>query len=106
MNAFLLLLPQWITAVSLVMAMLGFAGWTAPWGRRVVYGGTLYLALFAFVGQPFNQYWGAMITPLLCLGIAQAPTALTTLWQRATAKSLTQSIGQRPEPTSLASASG
>jgi hypothetical protein len=107
MNAFLLLLPQWITAVSLVMAMLGFAGWTALWGRRVVYAGSLYLALFAFVGQPFNQYWGAMITPLLCLGITQAPTALTTLWQRATAKSpLTQNIGQRPEPTSLASASG
>ena len=85
MNAFLLLLPQWITAICLVAALVGFAGWTAPWGRRAVLAASLYLALFAAIGQPFNQYWGAMITPLLCLGIAQAPTALATLWRKATA---------------------
>jgi hypothetical protein len=84
MNAFLLLLPQWITAICLAMALLGFAGWTAPWGRRAVLAASVYLAFFAAIGQPFNQYWGAMITPLLCLGIAQAPTALTTLWRQAT----------------------
>jgi hypothetical protein len=84
MNAFLLLLPQWITGICLAMALLGFAGWTAPWGRRPALAACVYLAFFAAIGQPFNQYWGAMITPLLCLGIAQAPTALTTLWRQAT----------------------
>ncbi|HEV3418335.1 MAG TPA: hypothetical protein VG056_16035 [Pirellulales bacterium] len=85
MNAFLLLLPQWVTAIFLAMALLGFAGWTAPWGRRAALATSLYLALFAAIGQPFNQYWGAMVAPLLCLGIAQAPEALTTLWRRASA---------------------
>jgi hypothetical protein len=83
MNAFLLLLPQWITALFLAAAMLGFAGWNAPWGRRAGLAASLYLAMFAVVGQPFNQYWGSLVAPLLCLGIAQAPDALTTLWRRA-----------------------
>ncbi|HEV2970121.1 MAG TPA: hypothetical protein VGY55_09030 [Pirellulales bacterium] len=85
MNAFLLLLPQWITAIFLAMALLGFAGWTAPWGARAALAASMYLALFAAIGQPFNQYWGALVAPLLCLGIAQAPSALTTLWRRAIA---------------------
>ncbi len=84
MNAFLLLLPQWVAAVALAAAMLGFAGWTAPWGRRAGFTASGYVVLFAIVGQPFNQYWGAMLAPLLCLGIAQAPSALAALWRRAT----------------------
>ncbi len=102
MNAFLLLLPQWITALCLAAALVGFAGWTAPWGRRVVLAASLYLALFAAVGQPFNQYWGAMITPLLCLGIAQAPTALTTLWRQA--HMLTRSVSDNAEAIAIADA--
>lgn len=84
MNAFLLILPQWIAAIILAAAMLGFAGWDASWGRRAGLSVSFYLALFAAIGQPFNQYWGALIAPLLCLGIAQAPGVTTTLWRRAT----------------------
>jgi hypothetical protein len=63
--------------------MLGFAGWNSAAGRRAGLAASLYLGLFAIVGQPFNQYWGSLVAPLLCLGIAQAPDALTTLWRRA-----------------------
>jgi len=82
MNGFLLLLPQWISAMMLAAAMLGFASWNSAAGRRAGLAASHYLALFAIVGQPFNQYWGSLIAPLLCLGIAQAPDALTTLWRQ------------------------
>jgi hypothetical protein len=85
MNGFLLLLPQWVTGIFLAMAMLGFAGWNEGWGRRAGLAASLYLALFAVVGQPFNQYWGSLVAPLLCLGIAQAPDAISILWRRASA---------------------
>ena len=78
MNAYLLQLPQWITGIYLSLAMLGFAGWTAPWGRRAGLTAALYLGGFAIIGNPFNQYWGSLIAPLLCLGVAQAPRRLRT----------------------------
>jgi hypothetical protein len=83
MNAYLLQLPQWITGIYLSLALLGFAGWTAPWGQRAGLTAAVYLGGFAVVGNAFNQYWGSLIAPLLCLGVAQAPAALVDLWQRA-----------------------
>ncbi len=83
MNTFLLLLPQWVSAVYLPLALLGFAGWNTPAGRRAGLTAAGFVALFGFVGQPFNQYWGALLAPLFCLGAAQAPAALADLWSRA-----------------------
>jgi hypothetical protein len=96
MNAYLLCLPQWATAVYLVAALVGFAGWNTPWGTRVGLSACLFLSAFAVVGQSFNQYWGAMIAPLLCFGAARAPRALGELWQAATARS--QHVRQRSAP--------
>jgi hypothetical protein len=79
MNAFLLLLPQWVTAIFLPLAMLGFASWNTAAGRRAGFTACAFVILFAFVGQPFNQYWGSLFAPLLCLGAAQAPAALGDL---------------------------
>ena len=84
-NAYLLQLPQWVTGIYLVLSMLGLAGWTAPWGQRAGLTAAVYLGGFAIVGNPFNQYWGSLIAPLLCLGVAQAPAAMRDLWLRATA---------------------
>ena len=83
MNAFLLLLPQWVTAIFFPLAMLGFASWNTPIGRRAAFSASAFVILFAFVGQPFNQYWGTLFAPLLCLGAAQAPAAMKDLVQRA-----------------------
>jgi hypothetical protein len=83
MNAFLLLLPQWITAVFLPLAVLGFAGWNTPTGQRAGITTCVFLTMFAFVGMPINQYWGSLIAPLLCLGAAQAPRTVATLLRRA-----------------------
>jgi hypothetical protein len=82
MNAYLLLLPQWVSAVFLPLAMLGFAGWNTPTGRRAGLAACAFVIFFACIGQPFNQYWGSLIAPLLALGAAQAPTAISDLVRR------------------------
>ena len=58
MNAYLLLLPQWVTAIYLTAALVGLAGWNTPLGTRIGLAVCLYLMAFAAVGQSFNQYWG------------------------------------------------
>jgi hypothetical protein len=83
-NAYLLLLPQWVTAVYLVMAMVGFAGWSTPLGTRIGLTACLFVMAFAVVGQSFNQYWGAMMAPLLCFGVARCPASLRDLLRAAT----------------------
>ena len=85
MNGLLFLVPMAATAVYLVAAALGFAGWTSPAGRRAGLTAAAYVVAFAVVGQPFNQYWGSLIAPLLCLGVARGPLSLRDLWRRASA---------------------
>jgi hypothetical protein len=76
MNAYLLLLPQWVSAIYLVLALLGFASMAAPWGHRAAWAACLYTLAFGVVGQEFNQYWGSVIAPLFCFGAAQGVAAL------------------------------
>ena len=83
MNAFLLLLPQWVTAVYLVAALVGMAGWNTPLGIRVGLTTCLFLMAFAMVGQSFNQYWGCLIAPLLCFGVVRFPASVGDLWRSA-----------------------
>jgi hypothetical protein len=83
MSAWLLLLPQWVTAVYFMLSLVGLAGWHAPAGERIGLAVALYVALFSIVGQPFNQYWGSMFAPLLCFGVARAPASLAALWRAA-----------------------
>lgn len=78
-NAYLLLLPQWVTALYLSAALLGFAGWNTPLGRRAGVVACLYGMAFAVVGREFNQYWGALTAPLFCLGVARAPVSVREL---------------------------
>ncbi|HEY2882566.1 MAG TPA: hypothetical protein VGJ15_09035 [Pirellulales bacterium] len=79
MNAFFLLLPQWLTAIYLPLVLLGFAGWNTETGRRAGLAACGFVLLFAFVGQPFNQYWGSLVAPLFCFGAARSPAAIADL---------------------------
>lgn len=79
MNGFLLLLPQWVSAVYLCLAVLGLAGWKTEFGVRVAVAVGFYLAAFTLVGQEVNQYWGETFAPLLALGAARAPRAVWDL---------------------------
>jgi hypothetical protein len=86
MNAYLMVVPQWVAALYFVAAMLGLAGWPTPLGQRAGLATCLFVAAFAAVGQPFNQYWGALVAPLLCLGVARCPASLGDLWRAARAR--------------------
>ena len=82
-NAYLLLLPQWITALYLVAALFGFAGWPTPLGVRSGLTVCLFVIAFAAVGQEFNQYWGSLAAPLFCFGVVRFPASLRDLWKAA-----------------------
>lgn len=79
MNAYLIVLPQWAAALFFMAAMLGLAGWHTPLGQRTGLTACMFVGAFALVGQPFNQYWGALMAPLLCMGVARAPASLKEL---------------------------
>jgi hypothetical protein len=83
MNAYLLLLPQWVSAIYLVLALLGFASMASLWGRRAAWVACLYTLAFGVVGQEFNQYWGSVIAPLFCFGAAQGLAALVDVCRAA-----------------------
>ncbi|MDZ4818530.1 MAG: hypothetical protein SGJ20_06100 [Planctomycetota bacterium] len=78
-NGYLLLLPQWISAIYLVLAMVGFAAAKSDWTLHAAWTAVVYVILFGMLGHNFNQYWGALIAPLLCLGVAQAPATIRDL---------------------------
>jgi hypothetical protein len=83
MNTYLVLLPQWATAVYFVAAMVGFAGWNTPVAVRFGLTACLYVMAFCVVGHSFNQYWGSMIAPLFCFGVVRFPASLVDLWHAA-----------------------
>ena len=99
MNVFLLLSPQWVAAIYFPLALLGFVGWQSPRGERSGLVIALFVLLFAVVGRPINQYWGSLLAPLLCLGAAQAPRALSELWRAAKFGAINVSFcGTHPRP--------
>ena len=80
-NTCLLLIPTWITVFYFAAAMFGLAGWHTPLGLRVGLTVGLYVVAFSIVGQDFNRYWGLLIAPLYCFGVARAPVSLVELWR-------------------------
>ena len=79
MNAYLFNLPLWVSALYLPLALLGLIGWRGWTGGRLALTAGVYVAAFAVVGQPFNDYWGLLTAPLLACGFAAAPQALGDL---------------------------
>jgi len=82
-NTFLVNLPEWVTALYFMAAMVGFAGWNSPQGIRAGLTAAMFMAAFSIVGQEFNQYWGFLTNPLLCLGVAKSPQSFRDLWRAA-----------------------
>ena len=73
--------PHWIAGPLIVLALLGWAGWRTAAG---VFGTLLYLGYglaFMLAGRPDNFYWGAVVAPVMFLGLAFAPRALQSLWR-------------------------
>jgi len=83
MNAFLLIVPQWLTAVYLGLALVGATAWRTAAARPIGLSIAVYAIAFSVAGHDFNQYWGSMIAPLLCLGVCRAPGQLRRWWRAA-----------------------
>jgi hypothetical protein len=83
MSTLLIICPGWVGAILIPLALLGWTSWRHPIASRA----TLYLggmiAAFMFVGRANTAYWGMLLASLLPIGLAFAPDALRTLWQRA-----------------------
>jgi len=60
--------------------LLGLAAWRGGIGARLSLTAGAYVAAFAMVGQPFNDYWGLMYAPMLAFGFAAAPAVLRDLF--------------------------
>ena len=76
-------LPHFVAGPLVVLMVLGWAGWKSPAGAFAT---LLYLGYglaFMIAGRPDNFYWGAVIAPAMFIGLAFAPRAAKTLWERA-----------------------
>jgi hypothetical protein len=81
MNVYLLLLPQWVTALYLACALVACADWNSPAGTRIGLTIAVYAIAFSLAGHDFNQYWGSLTAPLFCLAVARFPTVVVQLRQ-------------------------
>jgi len=82
-NGLFLLLPLWVTALVLPIAVLGFVAWqhrAAQYGLATV---LAYIMLFAFFGRTANGYWGGIYAPLLMLGLPFGVVAVKDLLRQA-----------------------
>ena len=95
MNAYLLLLPPWVTALYFAAAMFGFAGWHTSFGTRIGLTTCLYVMAFAVAGQDYNQYWGSIIAPLLCFGVVRLPASMHDLCRAAEIRFVSRSPAAR-----------
>lgn len=96
MTAYLLLLPQWVSALYFVAAMFGLAGWHTSLGVRTGLTVCMFVIGFAVVGQDFNQYWGALAAPLFCFGAVQFPASLRDLCRSALRRESTLGLSVTP----------
>jgi len=83
MHPYLLLLPIWVTAVIFPLAVLGLIGWKDPLFLRISSTICIYILIFAFIGRPFNMYWGTMYVNIVLLGLLNAFHSVRDLWQSA-----------------------
>lgn len=78
-NGLLQLAPLWVTAILLPLCILGLIAWRDTAAQRIGLTVAVYIILFAFVGKPFDAYWGALYAPLLMFGVAFLPAAAIDL---------------------------
>lgn len=77
-GSLLLLLPPWVAALAVPLALFGWASWPHPLGRRIVTLLACWIGAFLLIGRPDNGYWGLLIGPMLTMGLALVPQG----WRR------------------------
>ncbi len=81
-NGLLIAAPLWVSAFVVPLCILGLIGWRAPEAARIGVTVAAYLAVYSVAGKAFNDYWGALYTPLMTMGLAFAPAAIRDLVSR------------------------
>lgn len=73
------LLPQWLAGPLVIVSLLGWASWRGRVGTQgaLLLGG--YAIAFMIAGRADNYYWGALMGPIVLVGLAFAPDALKAL---------------------------
>ncbi|CAN5323665.1 hypothetical protein BH10PLA2_BH10PLA2_38770 [soil metagenome] len=90
MNQLLILAHPAIRACYFPFALLGLIGWRGETGFRILFTSLGYSAAFLALGQPFNDYWGILLAPVLSMGAALAPWAIRDLYRQIRPKTLPQ----------------
>jgi hypothetical protein len=73
-------LPMWVAAVVVPLALLGWASIATEASDRLLVMLAVFAVIFGIAGRPENTYWGQLYVLLLLPGIAFSPGALLGLW--------------------------
>lgn len=72
-------LPHWIAGPVAVAMVFGWSGWRSPAGTTATFLLLGYAFAFMLAGRANNFYWGAVIAPMMFLGLAWVPMATASL---------------------------
>ena len=67
----------------LPVSLLSLAVWPSPSGRRAAGTMLAYICAFMIMGNPGNDYWGLLYSPLWAVGVAYSPVMFRDLIKRA-----------------------
>ena len=76
-------LPHWLAGPLALLMILGWAGWKSPAGRTAALLCMGYALAFMIAGRAHNFYWGAIISPVMFVGLALVPMSLSSLIRKA-----------------------
>lgn len=79
MSTALAILPLWLAAPLVVLALMGWSAWNLPLAHRTLAVLLAYAALLALFARADTFYWGLMIAPPILIGLAVVPDALRDL---------------------------
>jgi hypothetical protein len=80
-NGWVALAPSWTASAYVVLALAGIASARVP--LQIAVPLVIYFALFVFVGQPFNYYWGFTTAPIWAFAAAYGVDGLRRLLRSA-----------------------
>ena len=75
----LMIVPLWLAAPLVGLALFGWAAWRDMLGLRVLVVLVAYAAVLSVFGRVDTFYWGLLVAPLLLIGLAFVPDGLRDL---------------------------
>lgn len=85
-SSFLAVLPGWVAAGAVPLALLGWLSRSTPLADRAFVTIGAFVGAFMIIGRTENSYWGILFVMLLLPGLAFAPTATKQLARAARTK--------------------